>query len=261
MKISIKITDNNFSTEMKEEMWSVYRNYYNYTREGFMERFSKNNEFAIYRHEGKLIGFTGLKIDRTKIEGKKSLLIYFGQTVIDKKFRGNALIPFTGLKLCFKYFKDLMVSDVYFWCDALSYKSYLVCAKSLSTCYPSYKQETPKEAKSLINYLGHKHYEGSFCEALGTIEKSTQLVNDPSTRINSHNEKDEDIRFFMKANPHHAQGHGLITLAPLNAETFTKVLKRQTLATAKNTIRSISQTFNQLIPSFNRTEKTTSPSL
>ncbi len=226
MKISINITDNQFSASMKEELWNIYKKYYNYNKDDFMKRLAKNNQFAIYKNKGNIVGFTGLRIDRTTIDGKSSLLIYFGQTVIEKECRGNALLPFTGLKLCLKYFKDLMFSDVYFWCDALTYKSYLVFAKSMNECYPSHKHQTPKSIKNLINHIGQKHYKGSFHSVLGTVQKSTVLVSDPSVNIGTNDKQDADIQFFMKANPNYKKGHGLLTLAPLTRKSFFLVLNR-----------------------------------
>lgn len=93
--------------------------------------------------------------------------------------------------------------------------------------------------------MGHKHYGDSFCETLGTIVKTTQLVNDPATIIHSKNQHDEDIKFFMKANPNYAQGHGLLTIAPLNMGTFTKVLKRQYSSVIRNSYKSAIRLFEQ----------------
>lgn len=234
MKISIKIKANNFTTDTKEEMWNIYKSYYNSNKVDFMKRIETNNQFAIYEYDGNIVGFTGMKINRTKFNGKRKMLIYFGQTVIEKKFRGNALLTMTGLKVCFKYFKELIFSDIYFWYDALTYKSYLVCAKPAEECYPSHKQQTPTSIKKLINYIGQKHYEGSFCEELGAVIKSKIFVSDPSVNIEVNDVKDKDIQFFMKANPNHDKGHGLITLTPMNKKNVLVLVKRFGVKFSKN---------------------------
>lgn len=234
MKISIQIKANNFTTDTKEEMWNIYKAYYNSNKEDFMKRIETNNQFAIYMHNETIVGFTGIKINRTKVGGKRKMLIYFGQTVIEKQYRGNALLTMTGLKICMKYFKELIFSDVYFWYDALTYKSYLVCAKPAEVCYPSRKQHTPNSIKKLINYIGQKHYPGSFCEELGTVIKSKIFVSDPSVGIGINEEKDEDIQFFMKANPNYAKGHGLITLTPMNKKNVLRLVKRFGTKFSKN---------------------------
>ena len=235
MKISINITTNDFTASTKEEMWNIYKGYYNANKGEFMKRIETNNQFAIYKHNGRIVGFTGIKINRTKIDGNKKMLIYFGQTVIERKYRGNALLTMTGLKVCLKYFRELIFSDVYFWYDALTYKSYLVCAKPAEECFPSHKQQTPGSIKKLINYIGYTHYKDSFCEELGTVVKTKIAVSDPSVSIGMNEEKDADIRFFMKANPNHAQGHGLITLTPMSQKNVSVLVKRFIAKMSKNT--------------------------
>lgn len=226
MKISINITDNKFTMSTKEEMWNIYKAYYHCSKDDFMKRIETNNQFAIYKHEGNIVGFTGLKINRTRIGEKSNLLIYFGQTVIEKEFRGNALLPLTCFKIWLKYFKDFLTSDIYFWYDALTYKSYLVGVKTMEECYPSRKQQTPQSIKNLINYIGQQHYQESFCSELGTVLKSKIFVSDPSISIGNNEKKDADIQFFMKANPNYRKGHGLIILTPGSKKNLVKLVKR-----------------------------------
>ncbi len=129
MKLSTKkviITQGGFSPETTEYLWSLYHKYYAYSKESFLERMEKNNFFALYIVDGFLVGFTGLRINRATIHGKKRFFIYFGQTVIDKAHRGKSLIPLTGVKLCKMFFKDLLRSKAYFWAECLSYKAYLI---------------------------------------------------------------------------------------------------------------------------------------
>ncbi|MFT4667362.1 MAG: hypothetical protein ACI8YQ_004291 [Polaribacter sp.] len=226
MKISINITDNQFSAATKEEMWNIYKKYYNYSKSSFMERVANNNHFSLYTNQGKIVGFTGLRINKVQSDKKSKLLIYFGQTVIDKQFRGKALLPITGAKLCMKYFWDLLRSDVYFWCDALNYKPYLVFAKTLADFYPTRKRNMPKAIKNLIDFIGNQHYKESYCPETGTVLKPVNLVSDLSVRVYENDRKDVDIQFYMKGNPGYIDGHGLITLAPVNFSNFNLLLKR-----------------------------------
>ena len=226
MKVSIKITGNQFSASTKEEMWNIYKKYYNYSKNSFMERVAMNNYFALYTNQGKIVGFTGLRINKVQSDKKRKLMIYFGQTVIDKQFRGKALLPITGAKLCMKYFWDLLSSEVYFWCDALSYKPYLVFAKTLADFYPTRKRNMPKSIKNLIDVIGNQHYQDSYCPESGTVLKPVHLVSDLSVCVYEKDKQDADIQFYMKANPRYTEGHGLITLAPVNFSNFNLLLKR-----------------------------------
>jgi hypothetical protein len=225
-KIQVSITGNQLSEEVKEEMWQVYHKYYHYSREYFMQRIERNNYFSFYRSEGRIIGFTGLRINRTSVGQKECLLIYFGQTIIDKAFRGKALIPRTATKLCLRYWKDILLGRVYVWADALTYKAYLVFAKTIAEYYPTYKRSMPKHIKQLIQFVGVEYYGNTFNEATGTITKDQLLVNDPCTKIKLSETRDKDVRFYLEANENYTLGHGLITMAPMHLSNYLCVVAR-----------------------------------
>ena len=218
------------SPKIKEEMWQVYRDFYSYTRESFMNRIAKNNYYALYRKGEKIVGFTGLRINEFKVESEKYFTIYFGQTVIDPMYRGSNLIQKTGIKLSLKFFNKLVSCKSFFWADALTYRSYLVFAKTLKEYYPTFQSEMPKNVRNLRDFIGKTYYPDSFCKKTGTVKKDQNLVADPSAVIQEKYMIDPDIAFFAKTNKHHAEGHGLLTLAPINVTNLmkitTKVAKR-----------------------------------
>jgi RimJ/RimL family protein N-acetyltransferase len=219
-KIQVTITTNELSEATKEEMWQVYHKYYHYSREYFMQRIHRNNYFSFYTIDGRIIGFTGLRINRTEVHDKECLMIYFGQTIIDQKYRGKALIPRTAVKLFLKYWKDLIRGRIYVWADALTYKAYLVFAKTLKEYYPTYRTVMPAHVKALINFVGDEYYGETFCRDTGTVQKDTVFVNDPTTRIDPRQETDQDVLFYAQSNPDYINGHGLITLAPMTGENY-----------------------------------------
>lgn len=223
-QVQVQITNNQFNQVTKEAMWDLYRNYYNYSREYFMQRIERNNYFALYTLNGTIVGFTGLRINRTEIDGKDHLLIYFGQTIIHHAHRGNGLIPRTATKLMLKYWKDLVRGRIYVWADSLTYKAYLVFAKTLKEYYPTYRTATPEPVRHLIQFVGSEYYDTTFCPHTGTIRKPNKFVTDPSTQIDLIQEKDTDIRFFAVVNPQHVEGHGLITMAPMHLGNYIGVV-------------------------------------
>lgn len=226
MKIKVNIVENILSDTVKEEMWQLYQPYYHYSRAYFMQRIHKNDYYSFYKVDGKLVGFTGLRVSRTKIEGEKQLLIYFGQTVIHSDYRGKSLIPVTGLKLCMKFWRELLQRKLYFWADALTYKAYLVFAKSVDEMYPSIRYPMKSLVKNLIDFIGHTYYQGTYSIQTGTVQKDTVWVNDSTTQIPLKYQADRDIKFYQQANPLYMEGHGLITVAPMTRKNIWLLLYR-----------------------------------
>ena len=226
LKIKVSLSTNVLSETTKEEMWEVYRQYYHYSKAYFMERIHRNNFFSIYRYQGQIVGFTGLRIKRTKVNKKSCVLIYFGQTVIDSRFRGQGLIPRTAILLGKKYWKDFLLARVYVWADALTYKAYLVFAKNLEEYYPSYKGQTPPKFQQLIDLVGTTYYGENYQTQTGTVHKDTVFVNDHSTIIQTRYERDLDVLFYAALNPNYINGHGLITMAQLHSNNCIRILAR-----------------------------------
>ena len=72
---------------------------------------------------------------------------------------------------------------MYFWCDALTYKSYLVFAKTLHEFYPTYKIGTPTVVKQVMDFIGQTHYTDAYCPDSGNVSKPVNYVSDRSCKF------------------------------------------------------------------------------
>ncbi|MEM7371426.1 MAG: hypothetical protein AAF587_22620 [Bacteroidota bacterium] len=225
-RIRITLTNNCISKATKDQMWDMYQPYYSYKKSSFLARFDKNTHYALYHKGEELVGFTGIRINEVKIDGKEQLLIYFGQTVVTHACRGKNLIQRTGMQLIRTYWKHIVFSNAWFWADALSYKAYMVFAKSLNEFYPTRQYATPESVKSVIDFIGSVHYHGTYCAETGTVRKDVKYVTDPSSVIRPEDQQHPDIAFFATANPKSKEGHGLITLAPISGANVRRLIRR-----------------------------------
>ncbi|MEM7512393.1 MAG: hypothetical protein AAF388_15770 [Bacteroidota bacterium] len=228
-KLTVTLHDYLLPESTKEQMWEVYKQYYTYSYEEFMKRIPTNDLYSFYLHEGRIVGFTGLRVDRAYVQGQKQFLIYFGQTVIENQYRGKSLIPVTGFKLCCKYWREFVSGKVFMYADALTYKAYLVFAKTVGEMYPSYKRPNSPLVNGIFDLIGNTYYRGTFNEENRTIRKDRMLVDDNKTCTPTNYMEDADIRFYMESNPLWQSGHGLLTIAPMNL----KNLKTLTVRIAK----------------------------
>ena len=227
MKTTIKfLSSKTISEPVKNEMWNIYQKYYSYSRDYFMQRIPQNTHFAFFYDQEKMIGFTGLRINKIKTNGKKTLLLYFGQAVIETKYRGQNILRRMSIKIGIKYFWDLIFSSGYCWCDTVSFKSYLFFAKSMAEFYPTYKRGTPIQEEHVIYSIGETFYPESFCAFTGTVIKENNFVTDPSAKITQRHLASPDIRFYAMANPGHAKGDGLITIVPMSIKNLFHLAKR-----------------------------------
>lgn len=211
----------------QHQMWQLYSCYYDVDQAAFFKRMDSNDYYAIYTKNEELVGFTGLRLRPFDLEGEEVMTLYLGQTVLRSDCRGRSLMPRTCSLLFAQHFLKHPTMPIYAWCDSLTYKPYLLFSNSLKNSYPSRKEETPAKVKMLIDKLGNHYYQDSYDPETGTVHKQANIIDDPSATITeADRQKNADIDFFAKANPGHASGHGLITIAPINFTNFLFLVKK-----------------------------------
>jgi hypothetical protein len=117
----------------RNEMWNIYTQYYQVDQAAFFDRFATNDYYAIYKKENATIGFTAFRIRPIQIGDKTYRTFYLGQSVLQKEFRGQSLIPKTCVQLSIKHFLQHPFTPIYVWCDALTYKPYLFICQRFTT--------------------------------------------------------------------------------------------------------------------------------
>lgn len=226
-KIKTEIIEASEALSLKGEMWNLYNNYYDVEASSFYNRIESNDFYAVYTKNGRLVGFTGLRLRTFELEGEEVMTLYLGQTVMHASCRGKSLLPRTCSLLFAQHFLKNPTMPIYCWCDSLTYKPFLLFSNSVKNSYPSRKEETPAKVKNLINQLGKHYYKENFDPERGTVYKQNNIIDDPSAIITAEDRrKNPDIDFFAKANPEHANGHGLITIAPINFTNFLFLVKK-----------------------------------
>lgn len=226
-KIKTGIIKANEAQAYQTEMWNLYSNYYDVDQSSFFSRFNSNDYYAIYTKNEKIVGFTGLRLRIFEIAGEEVMTLYLGQTVMHSDCRGRSLFPRTCSIIFAQHFLKNPTMPIYAWCDSLTYKPYLIFSNSLKKCYPSRKEATPPKVKELINKLGNHYYNDCFDPETGTVFKQNNIIDDPTAIITkSDRQRNADIDFFANANPGHTNGHGLITIAPINFTNFLFLVKK-----------------------------------
>ncbi|MFK7921018.1 MAG: hypothetical protein AB8H47_03630 [Bacteroidia bacterium] len=246
-KITVQISDGTIDSTVQEQMWELYSQYYNYSKESFLSRIPLNDHYSFYYKSDQLIGFTGLRVTPFRFESHWRLTIYYGQTIVHKAFRGKALMQKTGMKLMRRYWYYFLFAKVYFWCDALTYKPYLAFARTLDEYYPSPSHSKPPVIEKLMHHIGATHYGQLYQAHTGVVLKPEQYVRDPASKIKDADLSNPLIAYYHQRNPGYLEGNGLLTLAPVSSQNFAKIGMR----IIRQQFRSIKRRFliPQMIPS------------
>lgn len=224
VRISHGLTDR-LTSEQLDELWTLYAPHHNFTREAFEDRLKKGMTYVTrYRDftSGILVGMTAIRVEKTILtSGIKVHTVYSGMSYIEPPYRGLRLLPRTlghyGTKLKLRH----PFGNVYLWSDAISYKPYVVSARSTKELYPSRKGETPAHIREFIQWVGKRYYGDAFDPETGTVRKTSNRLKDHVAPITEKELEDPDIRFYAENNPFYQRGDGLINVIPLSWENLS----------------------------------------
>ena len=225
MKIHSSIISVEEALTLRFQMWELYRKYYSTDQQSFFDRFHNNDRYAIYWHNEKMIGFTAIRMRSMVVGLKKYMTFYLGQSVLLSDYRGQSLIPKTCVCLFIKHYIRNPFMPIYVWCDALTYKPYLLFANAFKNYYPAPMVEKNEVIAQLLRQIGDAYYSDSFDEETGTVRKATNVIADAHSSIYEKDLQNPAIRFFVEKNPKHNMGHGLLTLAPVSFKNMISLVK------------------------------------
>jgi hypothetical protein len=218
-KLNIKIISSKEAFLLKEELWAVYNNYFEFPKEKFFDRIQNTPRYALYQSNGILVGFTGIYINEMIINNQKVLFLGLGSSVISPEYRGKYLLQKTCLKLRWNAFLKNPFQKFFFWCHASSYKTYCILA-NFRTHYPAYNTSVPAEYKTVIDDIGVSVFGNSYNESTGTAIYIGLENKDKGNHITKKHLDDPVIQFYHKKielqNAVNEGVNGLITIAPMN---------------------------------------------
>jgi hypothetical protein len=224
------------------EIWNIYSLHHNVDYQEFFFRTKTQFTFiALYQSQCKasIVGFTGLRIDPITLQcGSRILTIYFGQTYVLDDYRGRQLLPWTGTLFLLKSRLKHPLLPMYIWYDAISYKSYMILARHVKEFFPRRGVSTPTIVRQIIDQMGIRHYPGQYDQTTGRVIKPSNRLKKHVARLSPKDLKDPDIEYYVRRNPGHEKGDGLICVLPGNLtnmvhfaskaflQSFLKKLKR-----------------------------------
>lgn len=202
-----------------EALWQLYSPHHNVEKLEFYERiYKKMDHITRYfdKVTGELVGMTGVRHQDFKLSnGMKVYTVYNGMSFINPIYRGLHLLPqtlaFYGMRLKRKH----LFGHIYLWSDAISYKPYVLMARSTRVFYPSRKRATPPHIAELIQLVGKKFYGESFDPEACVVRKESNRLKDYVAPITEVDLQDPDINFYTQKNPGYKNGDGLINVIPL----------------------------------------------
>ena len=148
------------------------------------------------------------------------------EIVIHKENWGSFSLFQVFAKFFFTYGEQY--DNFYWFLIVKGHKTYKILPTFLKKFYPNFKEDTPPEMKSLMDFFGHTKYPGEYNPIEGIIEynKLTDSLKEGIADISNKELRDDHVKFFLKKNPHYESGNDLVCIASLKKENLRERAKR-----------------------------------
>lgn len=208
-----------------DDIWNLTRRYMDTSREYLESKLRHHSQIAMFRTPEALVGIAALDVYPTRFEGRRSMIIFTSSVVIDEAWRGRALIQRLGVRTWWHTRMRNPFIPICWMFDTFSYKSYLLLARNFGEFWPRHGAPMPPRVAAFIDHLAREHYGDDWIGERGIVRRSGRKRLRPQTApITQAMLADPNLRFFVDANPGHAEGDMLVCLCPLTVKNWAKAL-------------------------------------
>ena len=226
----LKITD--ITDDNIDQMLRLMQVHYdNVSREVFLEDLSEKDYVILLEDIDGIKGFsTQMKLEHT-IDGKTVMVVFSGDTIIDKLYWGTLALPVTFGKMMLDIKDQHKDKDLYWFLISKGYRTYRFLPTFFETYYPNVNGTEDRFEKQLLGEIAKTKFGSSFDSKTCVIyaHPNSQSVKAGICDISDQRRKDKHIAFFEKRNPGYANGDELACIARFDRDNLTPfILKRLT---------------------------------
>ncbi|MBU1043647.1 MAG: hypothetical protein KJ915_04525 [Candidatus Omnitrophica bacterium] len=223
MKIDIVKCENLTQSE-RTDMYSIFSRYYdNVNLFRFETDLKKKNWVIQLRNQSKsIVGFSTLEIYRHLGVAGSAMILYSGDTIIDRAYRRNGDLAGAFGHIILKAIREYSDMPIYWLLTSKGVRTYRFLPVFFNIFYPIFNKQTPENIKLLIHEIALEKFGSKYS---------------PETQVIYHNEKrdylrasehdslllkrsDPYIHFFLQQNPGYIIGDELVCIAEISEKNL-----------------------------------------
>lgn len=214
-----------------QEFFDIYQTYFtNVTYPVFKDHIGHKDAVIILsdKDNGKICGFSTLKVITEVIDDKIVHGLFSGDTIIHRDYWGEQELVREFSRYAGEIARKMNKDEKLYWLlISKGYKTYRYLPVFTKEYYPTYKTEWPEWDKKVMTTFYSKLYPDEFNPETGllTFKENIGSLKRGVGDVDERRLEDPDIAFFAKANPDHMDGVELTCLAELSEENMKSVAK------------------------------------
>ncbi|MGE0709271.1 MAG: hypothetical protein AB7N76_27075 [Planctomycetota bacterium] len=194
------------------------RYYRGMTREHFdADLDAKQHLIRMFDQDGLLCGFSTLQRLWVEHAGRKALVVFSGDTVIDEACWGQKQLQNAFTRYLVRTWFERPFRPLYWFLISKGFKTYLLMRHNFAS-WPSHRAAAlPGEVQAVLDAAARAKYPDRYDAARGLIvaprHEDHQAVKEPYLELTQEELANPEIRYFVQRNPEHHLGDELCCLA------------------------------------------------
>lgn len=198
----------------RAQMWALFSRYYCDAPEAAFTRDldAKHHVIVLRSNGGALAGFTTLETWVQEVQGRRVVIVYSGDTIVDERYWGQTVVQRAFLRYVVRGKLLHPLLPTYWFLISKGYKTYLLLTRNFPVHWPRHDRATPPFEAALLEALARRKFEARWDPTRGVLRhlegtgKLKANVAPVDTELLANN---PDARFFVERNPGHAHGDEL----------------------------------------------------
>ena len=221
------LTDDNIG-----QMFRLMQMHYdNVSKEVFLRDLCEKDWSILLEDTDGIKGFSTQMQFEHIINDTKVIIVFSGDTIIDKSCWGTLALPITFGRMMLNIKDHHKDKALYWFLISKGYRTYRFLSTFFKTYYPSTHGLEGRFEKQLLEEIAKAKFGSSFDSKACVIHArpDSQRVKAGICDISDQRRKDKHIAFFEKRNPDYANGDELTCIARFDRDNLTPfILKRLT---------------------------------
>jgi hypothetical protein len=217
------------STSERDELFALLvANFEGVTALQFARDLDDKDWVLRIRQNGRLIGFTTLKVYSTHFEGETVNVIYSGDTITEPDAWGSPALARGWIGLVRRLKAD-RASERWYWLLLSSgFRTYRFLPVFFREFWPRHDvPQPPSHFARLLSHLARERFGERFHEPAGIVRfDHPQRLRENLASIPDGRRDDRHVAFFLERNPGHGDGDELVCLCDLSDTNLTAAGER-----------------------------------
>lgn len=211
----------------RSEMFRLYDRFYGGTSEELFLHDLSDKTYAIVLRdgEGRLQGFSSIKVWDETFRGQPVRIIYSGDTIVHRDHWGQQDLVAAWGRLTGAVKAEAPGMPLYWFLLVKGHRTYRYLRTFYRIFYPAHNRPTPADCQALMDQLAGDKFGAFYSRETGVVHfpESRGHLKPELAEIPEKDAARPDVKYFLERNPGYVNGDELVCLTELSHENFNSL--------------------------------------